>query len=144
MKTAYSLSIVIIVLVIVGGVVYQNYTTTPLVNVHGINLVVNEPPNSKLQIIGKVLLPSSTFTIKSSSFFEYQLNITNYNTVTQYVQSVTTNTPGFQVPTTYLSESLPLSLSPGESKILDVTVATPTTSYSGPVSIIVNASTSSK
>ncbi|MEM3261303.1 MAG: hypothetical protein QXW72_02815 [Conexivisphaerales archaeon] len=142
MKTAYSLTIVIITLIVVGGIIYQNYETTPLVNIHGINLVVNEPTNSKLEIEGNVLLPSSTFTIKSSSFFEYKLNITNYNTVTEYVKSVTTNTPGFQIPTTYLSESLPLSISPGESKILDVTVATPTGSYSGPVNIIVNVTTS--
>ncbi|MCL4343544.1 MAG: hypothetical protein JRN26_07325 [Nitrososphaerota archaeon] len=143
MKTAYSLAIVIITLVVVGGVIYQNYMTTPMVNVDGVNLVVNEPSNYKLQIVGKVLQPSSTFTIKASSFFEYELNITNHNTVTEYVRSVTSNTPGFSVPTTYLSESLPLSMAPGESKILDVTVATPTVSYSGPVNIIVNVTTTS-
>lgn len=142
MKTAYSLAIVIITLVIVGGIVYQNYETTPMVNVQGINLIVNEPQNAKIQITSKVLLPSSTFTIKSSSFFEYELNISNHNTVPIYIESVTTNTPGFQVPTTYLSQSLPLSVEPNTSKVLDITVATPTTSYSGPVNIIVNATVS--
>ncbi len=142
MKTVYSVAIVVLTLIVVGGIIYQNYETTPLVHVNGVNLIINEPQNSKLQIIGKILLPSTTFTIKSSSFFEYELNITNHNTKTMYVTSVTTNTPGFQVPTTYLSQSLPLSILPGESKILDITVATPTTSYSGPVNIIVNASAS--
>ncbi|MGC8558868.1 MAG: hypothetical protein ACP5NC_07775 [Nitrososphaeria archaeon] len=142
MKTAYSLAIVIITLVVVGGIVYQNYETTPMVNVQGIKLIVNEPQNAKIQITSKVLLPSSTFTIKSSSFFEYELNISNHNTVPIYIESVTTNTPGFQVPTTYLSQSLPLSVEPNTSKVLDITVATPTTSYSGPVNIIVNATVS--
>jgi len=142
MKTAYSLAIVIITLVVVGGIVYQNYETTPMVNVQGIKLIVNEPQNAKIQITGKVLLPSSTFTIKSSSFFEYELNISNHNTVPIYIESVTTNTPGFQVPTTYLSQSLPLSVDPNTSKVLDITVATPATSYTGTVNIIVNATVS--
>jgi len=142
MKTAYSLAIVIITLVVVSGIVYQNYETTPMVNVQGIKLIVNEPQNAKIQITSKVLLPSSTFTIKSSSFFEYELNISNHNTVPIYIESVTTNTPGFQVPTTYLSQSLPLSVDPNTFKVLDITVATPTTSYTGTVNIIVNATVS--
>ena len=140
MKTVYSVAIVVITLLVISGLIYQNYVTTPLVYVNGINLIINEPQNSKLLITGKVLLPSSTFTIKANSFFEYELNITNYNNKTMYVTSVTTNTPGFQVPTKYLSQSLPLSIPPGQSKTLDVTVETPATSFSGPVNIIVNAS----
>ncbi|MDP8023690.1 MAG: hypothetical protein ACP5FU_04145 [Nitrososphaeria archaeon] len=142
-KDVFTLTAVVAILLIISGVIYQNYVTTPEVYVKGINLIVYQPPGTGAVIVGHVLQPSSTFTIKADSFFDYELNITNDGKVPIYVQSVTTNTTGFAIPTTYLSQSLPLEVSPGQSKTLYVTVATPSVSYSGPVNIIVKVTTSS-
>jgi len=142
-KDVFTLTAVVAILLIISGVIYQNYVTTPEVYVKGINLIVYQPPGTGAVIVGRVLQPSSTFTIKADSFFDYELNITNDGKVPIYVQSVTTNTTGFAIPTTYLSQSLPLEVSPGQSKTLYVTVATPSVSYSGPVNIIVKVTASS-
>ncbi|MGC8664623.1 MAG: hypothetical protein ACP5SE_03015 [Nitrososphaeria archaeon] len=141
-KDVYTLAAVVAILLIISGVIYQNYVTTPEVYVKGINLIVNKPAGAGAVIVGKVLQPSSTFTIKANSFFDYELNITNEGKTAIYVQSITTNTTGFAIPTTYLSQSLPLQVTPGQSKTLYVTVQTPSTSYSGQVNIIVNVTVS--
>ncbi len=142
-KDIFTFAAVVAILLIISGVIYQNYVTTPEIYVKGINLIVNQPRSTDALIVGHVLQPSSTFAIKANSFFDYELNITNNGKAPIYVQSVTTNTTGFAIPTTYLSQSLPLEVSPGQSKTLYVTVETPATSYSGPVNIIVNVTASS-
>jgi len=87
-KDIFTLAAVVAILLIISGVIYQNYVTTPEVYVKGINLIVYQPPGAV--IVGRVLQPSSTFAIKADSFFDYELNITNEGKVPIYVQSVTT------------------------------------------------------
>ncbi len=142
MKAIYSTVIVVVITLLFIFAVYQNFTAAPSVQVTSLKLNV-EGPEDGLTVSEKPLV-STPFRIKSLSFFGVEMNFTNYGNKTVSVDTITTNTKGFSISSTYFSESLPLSVSPGQTKTLYVAVETPSTSYSGPVNLTVVLSGRSK
>jgi len=142
MKAIYSTVIVVIITLVFIFAVYQSFTAAPSVQVTSLKLNV-EGPEDGLTVSEKPLV-SSPFRIRSLSFFGADLNFTNNGNKTVSVITITTNMSGFSISSTYFSESLPLSLSPGQTKTLYVAVETPSFSYSGPVNLTVILSGRSK
>ncbi len=139
-----NLTVIVLITALLFYGIYYSYVTEPLVTVTSISVTLNGGASSYVKVDGKSLAGVPPITIKSSSFFEYVINFTNTANSTVYVTAVYTNTKGFSIPTTYLSQSLPYAIPPRGTRTLDVTIETPSSSYSGPMSIIINMSYTGK
>jgi len=140
MKALYSSLIVGLVTLGFVVVIYQNYVSTPMVNVTGLGTDIvyqgNAPSESGV-IVTVHPLVDVPFGVKASGFFGVEMNFTNPGNRTYYVENIETDTPGFSVSNNYFSESLPLSVGPGSSKTLYVAIQVPSGVYSGPVNLTV-------
>ncbi len=138
MKAIYSALLVALILFGTVYVIYENYQSSPNVSITAVNLNVQLPKGVKLSIETRLLIDNQS--IKASSFFGYMLNFTNDGNQTIYVDNISTNSPGFSISSTYFSQSLPMSVSPGTYKVLYVAVQAPPSGYQGPVNITVGIS----
>jgi len=140
MKALYSSLIVGLVTLGFVVVIYQNYVSTPMVNVTGLGTDIvyqGNAPSASGVIVTVHPLVDVPFGVKASGFFGVEMNFTNPGNRTYYVENIETDTPGFSVSNNYFSESLPLSVGPGSSKTLYVAVQVPSGVYSGPVNLTV-------
>lgn len=139
-----NLAVIVLITALLFYGIYYSYITEPMVEITGISVTMNGGPSGYIKIDGKSLAGAPPIRIKASSFFEYVINFTNTANRTVYVTAVYTNTKGFSIPTTYLSESLPYAIPAGSTRTLDITVETPSFSYVGSMVIIVNMSYTGK
>ncbi|MGC8636384.1 MAG: hypothetical protein ACP5T5_05100 [Thermoprotei archaeon] len=139
MKGAYVLVVATLITLGFALAVYQNFQTSAVTTVTSVNALIVSKGMSAFQVEASPVIPTP-FSVKAQGFFAVRLTFNNTGNRTVYVDNIAADTPGFTISSSYFSESLPLSVPPGTSRVLYVAVQVGPSQYAGSVNLTVAVS----
>lgn len=124
-----AVALIIAFIVIILGISYLGSTQS--VSVTGVNVTSSVIPQSSIIVTG-----STTFHSSEDSQITVTVEVSNNHVYSAITVTGFAASSGFTIPYT---GSPPITINPGQNQMINVDLETPSTSYNGPVSIVMNA-----
>lgn len=138
--------IILLIIILIGLTVLESYNNVynnvyipylppaPVNHINYINIRIYY--TSALSNYLQVTPLQTSFNVPVDSDFYLTLEVqSNAILLTHYITNIYTNTPGFSISN--INPSTPISISPGQTLYIQLTVQAQTSNYNGPICIVV-------